>query len=150
MEIINVGYGEALALNVSQGEYVKAGYSGEYEKLRADLAAAKERERTKDILLEQQGDKLAALNDDLAAAKDEIDLNEINLGLAVDYQKQLISDFHAERTELKQQLATAKEEVRDKCADLCNSVADSFYNNGMKDSACAAWNCEAEIREMEL
>lgn len=45
------------------------------------------------------------LRDELAAAKDEIELNEINLGLAVDYQKQLISDFHAERTELKQQLA---------------------------------------------
>ena len=52
-----------------------------------------------------QSSNEAELKQQLAAAKAEIELNEINLGLAVDYQKQLISDFHAERTELKQQLA---------------------------------------------
>jgi len=35
----------------------------EIESLRQQLAAAQEREQTNDILLEQQGDKLAALND---------------------------------------------------------------------------------------
>ena len=65
----------------------------------------------------------------------------------------MIDHFYAQDQIIKQlrnELAAAKEEVRDKCADLCNSVADSLYDNGMKDSACAAWKCEAEIRGMEL
>ena len=62
-------------------------------------------------LLDAEREATKQLRAELAAAKAEIELNEINLGLAVDYQKQLISDFHAERTELKQQLAAAKAEI---------------------------------------
>lgn len=43
----------------------------QWGKDQAELAAAKERERTNDILLEQQGDKLAALNDELAACRED-------------------------------------------------------------------------------
>ena len=110
------------------------------EKLEAELAAAKERERTNDILLEQQGDKLAALNDELASAREEIELNEINLGLAVDYQKQLISDSHVERTELKRQLAARDLMIKQMRSVMCR-LADH-------DQDCTVFDLDDQDRHL--
>lgn len=80
-------------------------YREECERLREELQAAREEVSALLSVRDKQEAYMANQGKQLAAAKAEIELNEINLGLAVDYQKQLISDFHAERTELKQQLA---------------------------------------------
>lgn len=55
----------------------------------------------KGVLLEAVAD-LEEQATEIASLKKDIELKDINLGLAVEYQKQLISDHKKERDELKQ------------------------------------------------